>query len=235
MQGSCILCETLVYCRGTQQKAVMATETQKRQKFSADYNGSFTPELLKTMEERTDSKNRTDLMLKAFSALDEQLSGQSVANVLAELTEDEKRLVDEALKSERIEINELMKRGLLMIAKSYVSSAASKNQLGFEGLSYRELAKLGTDRRTIRGLSEAKIEKAFEMIQEFNKDQSDEEKRLYVSQDLIYKITNSNLVTIKKWVEGHSTDIEEANSGSNPKRGTKREEIRELLADYMNR
>jgi len=213
----------------------MATETQKRQKFSADYNGSFTPELLKTMEERTDSKNRTDLMLKAFSALDEQLSGQSVANVLAELTEDEKRLVDEALKSERIEINELMKRGLLMIAKSYVTSAANKNQRGFDGLSYKKLAELGTNRSTIRGLSEAKIAKAFEMIQEFNKNQSDEEKRLYVSQDSIYKITNSNLVAIKKWVEGHQTDIEEANFEIAPRRGMKKEEIRELLADYMNR
>ena len=173
-------------------------------------------------------------MLKAFSALDEQLSGQSVANLFQGLTESEKSLVDEALKVERIGIDELMKRGLLMIAKSYVSSALSKNQLGFDGLSYRQLAKLWTDRRTIRGLSEAKIEKAFEIIQEFNKDQSDEEKRLYVSQDLIYKITNSNLVTIKKWVEGHQTDIEEANYGSNPKRGTKREEIRELLSEYLD-
>jgi len=213
----------------------MATETQKRQKFSADYSGDFTHELVKMLEGKTESKNRTDLMLKAFAALDAEMDGQSVANLFQGLTESEKSLVDEALKVERIDLDELMKRGLLMIAKSYVSSAASKNQLGFDGLSYRQLAKLGTDRRTIRGLSEAKIEKAFEMIQEFNKDQSDEEKRLYVSQDLIYKITNSNLVTIKKWVEGHSTDIEEANSGSNPKRGTKREEIRELLADYMNR
>ena len=235
IQGSCILCETLVYYRGTQQKAVMATETHKRLKFSADYGGDFTPELLKTMEERTDCKNRTELMLKAFSALDENLSGQSVVNLFQGLTESEKSLVDEALKVERIDLNELMKRGLLMIAKSYVSSAASKKQLGFDGMSFCQLAKLGTDRRTIRGLSEAKIEKAFEMIQEFNKDQSDEEQRLYVSQDLIYKITNSNLVTIKKWVENHPTDIEEANHGIEPKRGMKREEIRKLLADYMDR
>ena len=213
----------------------MATETQKRQKFSADYSGDFTHELVKMLEEKTDSKNRTDLMLKAFSALDEQLSGQSVANLFQGLTESEKSLVDEALKVERIGIDELMKRGLLMIAKSYVSSALSKNQIGFDGLSYRQLEKLGTDRRTIRGLSEAKIEKAFEMIQEFNKDQSDPEKRLTVSQDAIYKITNSNIVTIRNWVENHPIDIEEANHGIEPKRGMKREEIRELLADYMNR
>ena len=213
----------------------MATETQKRQKFSADYSGDFTHELVKMLEEKTDSKNRTDLMLKAFSALDEQLSAQSVINLFQGLSESEKSLVDDALKAERIGIDELMKRGLLMIAKSYVTSAANKNQRGFDGLSYKKLAELGTNRSTIRGLSEAKIAKAFEMIQEFNKNQSDEEKRLYVSQDSIYKITNSNLVAIKKWVEGHQVDIEEANYGIEPKRGVKREEIRELLSEYLDR
>ena len=36
--------------------------------------------------------------------------------------------------------------------------------------------KRSIDRHTIRGLSAAKIEKAFEMIQEFNRDQSDEQR-----------------------------------------------------------
>lgn len=212
----------------------MTTTTQKRQKFSADYSGDFTHEFVKMLEEKTDSKNRTDLMLKAFSALDEQLSGQSVGNVLAELTEDEKRLVDDALKSERIEINELIKRGLLSLAKTYVSSAANKKQRGFDGLSYRQLAELGT-KSTIRGLSEAKIEKAFEAIQQFNRDQADAEKRIFVSQDSIYKITNSNLDSIKKWIGEHQVDIGEANYGIESKRGVKRDEIRELLSEYLDR
>jgi len=213
----------------------MVTTTPKRQKFGADYSGDFTLELVKAMEERTDSKNRTDLMLRAFSALDDQLSGQSVVNLFQGLSEDEKRLVDEALKAERIDINELMKRGLLMISKSYVSSAANKKQRGFDGLSYNQLAELGTNRSTIRGLSEAKIEKAFEAIQEFNKNQSDEEKRLFVSQDSIYKITNSNLDSIKKWIGEHQVDIAEANYGIVSKRGVKRDEIRELLSEYLDR
>jgi len=213
----------------------MATETQKRQKFSADYGVDFTPELVKVMEEKTDCKNRTDLMLKAISALDEQLSGQSVINLFQGLSESEKSLVDEALKAERIGIDELMKRGLLMISKSYVSSAANKKQRGFDGLSYNQLAELGTNRSTIRGLSEAKIEKAFEAIQEFNKNQSDEEKRLFVSQDSIYKITNSNLDSIKKWIGEHQVDIAEANYGIVSKRGVKRDEIRELLSEYLDR
>jgi len=213
----------------------MATETQKRQKFSADYSGDFTHELVKRLEEKTDSKNRTDLMLKAFSALDAEMDGQSVANLFQGLTESEKSLVDEALKVERIGIDELMKRGLLMISKSYVSSALSKNQIGFDGLSYRQLEKLGTDRRTIRGLSEAKIEKAFEMIQQFNRDQSPTERKLHTSQDSLYKITNSNIVTIRNWIEKRATDLEEANFDIAPRRGMKKEEIRELLADYMDR
>ena len=212
----------------------MVTTTPKRQKFGADYNGDFTLELVKTMEEKTDSKNRTDLMLKAFSALDEQLSGQSVGNVLAELTEDEKQLVNEALKAERIDVNQLIKRGLLMISKSYVSSAANKKQRGFDGLSYRQLAELGT-KSTIRGLSEAKIEKAFEAIQQFNRDQADAEKRIFVSQDSIYKITNSNLDSIKKWIRDHQVDIGEANYGIESKRRTTRDGLRSLLAEYLNR
>ena len=213
----------------------MATETQKRQKFSADYSGDFTHELVKMLEEKTDSKNRTDLMLKAFSALDEQLSGQSVGNVLAELTESEKSLVNEALKAERIDVNQLIKRGLLMIAKSYVSSAANKKQRGFDGLSYNKLAELGSNRKTIRGLAEAKIEKCFEAIQQFNRDQVEEEKRIYVSQNTIYQITNSNLDSIKKWISDHQVDIGEANYGIVSKRGTTRDGLRSLLAEYLDR
>ena len=229
------MCESLVYYKGTQQKAKMATTTVKRSKFGADYNGDFTIELVKTMEEKTDAKNHTELMLKAFSALDDQLSCQSVGNVLAELTEDEKQLVDEALKAERIDVNELIKRGLLMISKSYVSSAANKKERGFEGLSYNQLAELGSNRSTIRGLAEAKIEKCFEAIQQFNRDQSDEEKRIYVSQNTIYQITNSNLDSIKKWISEHQADISEANYGIESKRGTTRDELRGILSEYLDR
>ena len=213
----------------------MVTATPKRQKFGADYNGDFTLELVKAMEERTDSKNRTDLMLKAFSALEKELSGQSVGNVLAELSEDEKQLVDEALKAERIGIDELMKRGLLSLAKTYVSSAANKKQRGFEGLSYNQLAELGSNRSTIRGLAEAKIEKAFEAVQQFNRDQVDEEKRIYVSQNTIYQITNSNLDSIKKWLKDNRENITEANYGIESKRGTTRDELRSLLSEYLDR
>ncbi len=213
----------------------MVTTTPKRQKFGADYNGDFTHEVVKAMEERTNSKNRTDLMLKAFSALEKELSGQSVGNVLAELTESEKSLVDEALKSERIWIDELMKRGLLSLAKTYVSSAANKKERGFDGLSYNQLAELGTNRSTIRGLAEAKIEKCFEAIQQFNRDQVDEERRIYVSQNTIYQITNSNLDSIKKWISEHQADISEANFGCNPKRGTTRSRLREILSEYLDR
>ena len=213
----------------------MVTTTPKRQKFGADYNGDFTLELVKTMEERSGAKNHTDLMMKALSALDEQLSGQSVGNVLAELTEDEKRLVNDALKAERIDVNQLIKRGLLSLAKTYVSSAANKKQRGFEGLSYNQLAELGTNRSTIRGLAEAKIEKCFEAIQQFNRDQVDEEKRIYVSQNTIYQITNSNLDSIKKWLKENKVEIIKGNVGSNPKRGTTRDGLREILSEYLDR
>jgi len=213
----------------------MVTTTPKRQKFGADYNGDFTHELVRKMEEKTDSKNRTDLMLKAFSALDDQLSGQSVVNLFQGLSEDEKRLVDEALKAERIDINELIKRGLLMIAKSYVSSAANKKQRGFEGLSYNQLAELGSNGNTIRGLAEAKIEKCFEAIQQFNRDQVDEVQRIYVSQNTIYQITNSNLDAIKKWLRENEVNIQEANFGCDPKRGTTRSRLREILSEYLDR
>ena len=213
----------------------MTTTTQKRQKFGADYNGDFTHELVKAMEEKTDSKNRTDLMLKAFSALEKELSGQSVGNVLAELSEDEKRLVDEALKAERINVDELIKRGLLSLAKTYVSSAANKKQRGFDGLSYNKLAELGSNRKTIRGLAEAKIEKCFEAIQQFNRDQVEEEKRIYVSQNTIYQITNSNLGSIKKWLKDNRENITEANYGIESKRGTTRDELRSLLSEYLDR
>ena len=221
--------------KALKQKAKMVTTTPKRQKFGADYNGDFTLELVKTMEEKTDSKNRTDLMLKAFSALDEQLSGQSVGNVLAELTEDEKSLVNEALKAERINVNQLIKRGLLSLAKTYVSSAANKKQRGFEGLSYNQLAELGSNGNTIRGLAEAKIEKCFEAIQQFNRDQVDEVQRIYVSQNTIYQITNSNLDAIKKWLRENEVNIQEANFGCDPKRGTTRNRLRSLLAEYFDR
>ena len=213
----------------------MVTTTPKRQKFGADYNGDFTLELVKTMEEKADSKNRTDLMLKAFSALEKELSGQSVGNVLAELSEDEKQLVDEALKAERIGIDELMKRGLLMISKSYVSSDANKKQRGFDGLSYNQLSELGSNGNTIRGLASAKIEKAFEAIQQFNRDQTDEVQRIYVSQNTIYQITNSNLGSIKNWLQENEVNIQEANFGCDPKRGTTRSRLREILSEYLDR
>ena len=213
----------------------MVTTTPKRQKFGADYNGDFTLELVKTMEERSGAKNHTDLMMKALSALDKELSGQATENVLGELSEDEKRLVNEALKAERINVNQLIKRGLLMIAKSYVSSDANKKQRGFDGLSYNQLSELGSNGNTIRGLASAKIEKAFEAIQQFNRDQTDEVQRIYVSQNTIYQITNSNLGSIKNWLRENEVNIQEANFGCDPKRGTTRSRLREILSEYLDR
>lgn len=213
----------------------MVTTTPKRQKFGADYGGEFTPELVKAMEERSDSKNHTDLMLKALSALDEKLSGQTTESVLTELSEDEKHLVKEALKAERIDVNQLIKRGLLMIAKSYVSSDANKKERGFDGLSYNQLAELGSNGNTIRGLAAAKLERAFEAIQQFNRDQVDEEKRIFVSQNTIYQITNSHLGSIKNFLRENEVNIQEANVGCDPKQATTRIRLRSLLAEYLDR
>ena len=158
-----------------------------------------------------------------------------IRNVLAMLTRDEKELVAEALEIERIGIDELMKRGLMSLVKTCLSSAANKERLGFDGLSYNELSELGTNRSTIRGLASAKIDKVFEAIQQFNQDQVDEEKRIYVSQNSIYQITNSNLDAIKKWLKENKAEILKANVGSNPKRRTTRIELREILSEYFDR
>lgn len=66
-----------------------------------------------------------------------------MVNLFQELTESEKSMVDEALKIERIDLKELMKRGLLMIAKSYITIESSKKLMGFDGMTYRQLEKLG--------------------------------------------------------------------------------------------
>ena len=158
-----------------------------------------------------------------------------IRNVLAMLTRDEKELVAEVLEIERIGIDELMKRGLMSLVKTCLSSAANKKRLGFDGLSYNQLSELGNNRSTIRGLASAKIDKVFEAIQQFNQDQVDEEKRIYVSQNSIYQITNSNLDAIKKWLKENKAEILKANVGSNPKRRTTREGLREILAEYLDR
>ena len=177
----------------------------------------------------------TYLTSRVFSSIDKNQSDLSIGSLLARLTVDEKLLVAEALDIEQIGIAELIKRGLLSLAKTYVSSAANKKRLGFDGLSYNELSELGSNGNTIRGLASAKIEKAFEAIQQFNRDQVDEEKRIYVSQNTIYQITNSNLDSIKKWLKENKVEIIKGNVGSNPKRGTTRDGLREILSDYFDR
>jgi len=172
---------------------------------------------------------------RVFSSMNNDQIDVLIRNVLAMLTRDEKELVAEVLEIERIGIDELMKRGLMSLVKTCLSSAANKKRLGFDGLSYNQLSELGNNRSTIRGLASAKIDKVFEAIQQFNQDQVDEEKRIYVSQNSIYQITNSNLDAIKKWLKENKAEILKANVGSNPKRRTTRIELREILSEYFDR
>lgn len=257
---------SLLYAVETTSKESEMTTATKRIKFSADYKGDFTPENVKRLEEATNCNNRSELISRAFTALDNELKGEATMTAItmkssgltrngikilppvregnnessdtmeiAFLTDEEWSTVQTALKAERIDLAELIKRGLTMVAKTYASKAESKKLLGFNEMSYSDLEKLGRERHTVRGLSEAKLEKAFEMIQDFNRDQLHAEKKLHTSQDSLYKITNSNIVAIRNWVEKRATDLEEANFDIAPRRGMKKEEIRDLLADYMNR
>ena len=212
----------------------MTTSTHEKELF--DEHRKLVDEALRAERISIDEllKQSSDLTSRVFSSLNEDQIEQSIRSVLARLTVDEKVLVVEALEIEQIGIDELMKRGLLSLAKTYLSSAANKKKRGFDGLSYKALLELGT-KSTIRGLAEAKISKVFEAIQQFNRDQSDAEKRIYVCQNSIYQITNSNLDSIKKWLKENRENITKANVGSNPKRKTTRDELRSLLAEYLDR
>ena len=121
-----------------------------------------------------------------------------------DLSNQEKREVEDALTNSQSELDTVAKDGLLQRSR-YLNSIAVK-QAKLESMSDEEMQKA-----TFKGAANFRIEQAIQTVMNHNNSQAEKSRKVCLTKGIIFKLTGSNRQTINKYFDEREVMIADHN------------------------